>query len=228
VGSSIYPTESQFRLFLEEAGMTVPLDLRGPLLAGIEAFQEECGRHFLAGKTIENETVAEAERWFDPIERYERVLFLGPFNDLASITSVVHQNLPGGDPETLTLNEHYFPEPANAPARGRPYTRLRRGRWNTWGWSTGGWSWTPTTQSIRITGLWGYATTLPWDVHRAMLIAAAGQSMGQIMAARVQGVISWKDADASVDYGQNPFGVVRQAWMEEYRGTLGKYKLLVA
>ncbi|HET9006028.1 MAG TPA: hypothetical protein VFQ04_04870, partial [Actinomycetes bacterium] len=113
-------------------------------------------------------------------------LWLGPFNDVTTVSSVVHQAKPDGQPVDLVQDRDYFLEPVNNPSRGLGYNRLRRGRWASWtwhGWGAspwGGWSWLSGIQSLQITGLWGYGTSIPDDAWLAMAYGGVLWAEGQL------------------------------------------------
>lgn len=185
---TLYPTGADLAAILTQAGVVIndPAFLDGAVLAGIQAFETACSRHFLAGKSIENADEGEATRLFDPPMPHEHSLWLGPFGDVTTVTSVVHQAKPDGQAQALVENRDFFLEPANNPARGLGYNRLRRGRWASWtwhGWDTvpwGGGGWMSGIQSIEITGLWGYGTTIPEDAWLSMAYGGVMWAEGQL------------------------------------------------
>lgn len=200
--------------------MTPPLDLPGAVRAGIQGFERDCDRHFLAGRTIENVETGEETRRFDPATnpaRYTSLLEFGPYGDLTALSSVVWA--PESSPaETLALNTDFWPVPVNAPATGFPYTGLEfRRRF-----------WAPllpaNRHSIEVTGLWGFGTILPADAWRAMLTGAAVQAWTGIFNARSGGVLSWKEADVSEDYGIQPLSDIRKGWAMDYDRAVTAYR----
>ena len=232
---SAYPSAEALRLFLLDAGMTPPLDLPGAVRAGIQGFERDCDRRFLAGKSIENADIGEETRRFDPAAwpgtsayRPYHLLEFGPYGDLTSLTSVIHAPT-GGTPETLALNTDYWPLPANAPSIGFPYTGLAMRRR----------FWAPllpqNVHSLEVTGLWGFGTTLPADAWRAMLIRSATLALTSISTSAILSiaggglpVTGWKEADVSEDYALVPFAsamtTARVSWKEDYAAAVMAYR----
>ena len=230
-----YPGPEALRLFLEDAGMVPPLDLPGAVRAGIQGFERDCDRHFLAGLTIENEEVGEETRRFDPATAWSgqdrgrsfSVLEFGPYGDLASIPSVVYH--PGeAAPETLPPTD-YMLVPVNGPATGFPYTGLvmRRRFWAPLLFTN--------LASLEVTGLWGFGTVLPADAWRAMLIRSATLALTSISTSAILAlaggglpVTGWKEADVSEEYAIVPFTTVmtaaRASWKEDYAAAVTAYR----
>src|SRR5205085_3894833 len=115
-------------------------------------------RHFVAGKKVDNTDELLATRVYDP-PGFRGSLFrgncldLGPWGDLARLDSVIYQPT-RQNPQTLVAGTDYRPMPANALARGRPYTYLEvQPHW--WSpvpptlWNSATWG------SMVVTGLWG-------------------------------------------------------------------------
>jgi hypothetical protein len=229
-----YPSGESLRLFLEDAGMVPPLDLPGAVRAGIQGFERDCDRHFLAGLTIENEPAPDEVRRFDPATVHRQggwggaFLDFGPYGDLNAITSVVYApaNAP---PETLAEGTDYWPLPANAPATGFPWTGMEfRRRF-----------WAPLLyhqhHALEITGSWGFGTTLPADAWRAMLIRSATLALTSISTSAILSIAGgglpltgWKEADVSEDYAIVPFSTVmtaaRASWKEDYMAAISAYR----
>lgn len=230
-----YPTVSDLEGLLGQAGIEItdPAALSAALLAGIQSFEETCGRHFLAGKTIENAPEAEATRVFDSLPAHERTLFLGPFNDLWSITGVAYQPKPDGAVQALELYRDYFPEPANNPAaRGRGYDRLRRSGGGPWGWYGpgwgywSGWGWLSPYHSLEITGLWGFGITIPDDAWLAMLFSATLWVEGQYRLLSTGGRTSYTAGRVTEQFGVESYTNIVKGWQDHLDRAAATYRLL--
>ena len=231
---TLYPTGADLQSILAQAGISItdPTFLDGAVRAGIQAFETACSRHFLAGKSIENADEPEATRLFDPPMAYEHSLWLGPWGDVTAISSVVHQAKPDGQPTTLVENRDYFPEPANNPARGLGYNRLRRGRWASWTWHgwdmapCGGGGWMSGVQSIEITGLWGYGTTIPEDAWLAMAYGGVLFAEGQLGLIRNGGRTAYSVTGAvSEQFDVKAFISVIESFGNNIKGTSAYYRV---
>jgi hypothetical protein len=162
MGRSSYPVAADLTSYLDVGGLTLDATQVGiAVLAGIEAFQRETGRHMLAGKTVANVVVAAQTRTFRlPTDPFGYVDFRA---DLAAAPSAVAYQPYGGTEEAWTVSEHYVLLPENALLDGRPYTGMQsRGR----GWGQAAWDY---GASIEVTGSWGYGTAIPEDAWQAML-----------------------------------------------------------
>ena len=217
-----YPTAIDLQGILSQAGISItdPATLASAVAAGISAFETSCSRHFLAGKAIDNTPEAEATRQFDPPMPHETVLWLGPFNDVTTVTSVVHQAKPDGQPVELVADRDYFLEPVNNPSRGLGYDRLRRSRWASWtwhGWGAVGWSgmsWLSGIQSIRITGLWGYGNAIPDDAWLAMAYSAVLQVEGANRLLTTGGRVGYSVTGAVQEtFGVESYQTIINGWM---------------
>jgi hypothetical protein len=163
VARSAYPIASDLTAYLAAGGLTLDATQVGiAVLAGIEAFQRDAGRHMLAGKTVANVVVAAQTRTFPlPTDPYGYVDFKA---DLAAAPSLVAYQPYGGTEEPWTVSEHYILLPQNALLDGRPYTGMQS---RAMGWRTGsGWDYGAV---IEVTGPWGYGTGIPEDAWQAML-----------------------------------------------------------
>lgn len=231
MGRIQYPTAQGLKDLLGEAGVIIDdtAVLNAALLAGIQGFETTCSRHFLAGFTIENQPVPEETRYFDPPAPHEASLWLGPWNDIVTVTSVVHQTQPDGTPVVLELNRDYFLEPVNNPSRGFGYNRLRRGRWGSWRWTStpgswDGWHWSTGIHSLQITGLWGYGTAIPDDAWLAMGYAGVLWVEGQFRLKTTRGRIAYTAGRVTEQFGVESYSQIIQGWMDHYERTAAYYK----
>jgi hypothetical protein len=164
VAKSSYPVAADLTAFLGLGSLSLDATQVGnAVLAGIESFQRDVGRHMLAGKTVANGVVAAYQRTFPlPTDPYGYVDFGA---DLAAAPTLVAYQPYGGTEETWTVSEHYILLPQNALVDGRPYTGMQS---RAMGWRTGsGWDYGAV---IEVTGPWGYGTGIPEDAWQAMLI----------------------------------------------------------
>lgn len=185
-----YPDSAAVEAFLEATGLTLTANqtllLDGIAAAAAQEFETAVDRSMLPAS-------AASLRYFDPPVNRDRLLFV---DDLSAAPSLVQIVPYGSSAETLAVGVDYRLEPANAVAKREPITRLRllSRRWltplsDTW------------LQSIQITGLWGYAATLPDDVWQAVCMRAGYLLWQQVVMNTTGGVLGWKDGDRSVDYG---------------------------
>jgi hypothetical protein len=95
-----------------------------------------------------------------------------------SITSLSISDVPYtvSNPASTTFQGQYWPEPINNPAIGRPFERIH--------------FWAPIwglPQSVAVTGVFGYAASMPYDAWGAMLSGAMWKAMSTVSAQRSQG-----------------------------------------
>lgn len=160
---SAYPVAADLTAKLAAGGLTVDATQVGnAVLAGIEAFQRDTGRHMLAGKTVANGVVAAQTRVYPPPDNPMGYLDFGA--DLASLTSVEFQP-EGSSAEAWVSGTDFRLLPLNAAFDGQPYAGMQLARRY----------WTPRAFSysaaVEVTGSWGYWTGIPEDAWDAMLVA---------------------------------------------------------
>jgi hypothetical protein len=224
IGAGVYPDADDLQAYLEAAGLTLSAEmiaqLRNAIAAAIDDFEKAVRRVMVAGEA--------ALRYYDPPTNRKRELFLseggGP-GDLCGTVTVGYQTV-GGTLETLTANEDYRLLPRNAVADGIPYDRIlffNRGWADPIGPSLRG--------AIQVTGQWGYGTgTLPASVFQAMLARAAWLLSPTLQQVETGGIVAWKDADRSVEYGTGgSTGVASLGvnWSAQYDATVAHYRKIV-
>jgi hypothetical protein len=169
-----YPEAQDLTDFLADAALTASAwRLNAAVLAGIDSFEQQCQRHFLAGRFIDNRLQNPYARTYDPpaspslaSDSWGAVLDLGSFGDMQRIDTVMY-TAGSTPPQEYEQGTQYRPLPVNALAREKPVTSLEFLR--LW--------WRPTPQmlwgALEITGLWGYGTRIPPAAWMAMLSAGA-------------------------------------------------------
>lgn len=240
-----YPTAEDLDLFLQDAGLTPPIDLDGAIWSGIQAFERATDRHFLAGKDIYNAVIGtdgEETRVFDPALVHGAgcgYLDFGPYGDVAAFAAVdpVVYTPFGGTPEPLRLSTDYFPEPPNALATGHPFTGLAmRRRFWPYSYAQG------CAPTIGVTGKWGFGTSIPPDAHRAMILRAAIFAVAQITTSITNtlttittaqgGLVRWTEADVTEEYATAPhitatvttMAAARMAWEMDYERAVAAFR----
>lgn len=213
-GRASYPTSADLSLYLVSMGVkNVPAaQVAIGVLAGIQAFEGDCDRHFHAEKTIDNTPLTASMRAFDlPSDGVLRI------PDLAAAPAIVYAPN-GSTPTAYVAGTDYRMEPLNALAEGRPYTSVLLGArypyagyWGVWG---SGFD-TP----IQITGKWGYGLLIPEDAWQAMLMDGASFLLDQWRLEKTGGMASWStstsagSASDSSGGGIDTFGAAMKRWM---------------
>ena len=78
--------------------------------------------------------------------------------------------------------------------------------------------------NIKVTGTWGYASTIPYAVWMAVLKGAAA-SIATMNSLTSQGKLAkWVDGDASEDYGGSANFGEFTGWAKEFYSTVKAYK----
>lgn len=212
---SRYPCGADLALFLAGTGLAVSDALAQQLDAtagqAVLDFEGAVFRRMLAG--------AEEIRAFTPRGG------LLQLDDLAAAPSLVRYVPQNGDPETLALDTDYLLEPANALLRGVPITRLRLRGWfgrmpgllpSVWG-----------EQTLRITGRWGYGTTIPADAWQAMLARAAHLCVPQLALGVSRGLVSVRSMNSQIAYAAGPvtpLSAEDAAWQKTYDDAVRSYR----
>lgn len=184
-----HPTGEDLQAFLEGNGF----ELSAALISLLEGAAAAAATDF--GRAAERVMLAEATataRTFDPPTGPHGKLWV---DDLAAAPTLVEYVPAGSTAVTLTLAEDYWLKPDNALAKGQPLTQLQfRRRWSL--------PLAPSLlQSLRVTGRWGYGTRLPADVWQAELMRGAYNVWAQMTFSETGGLLGWKNADRSEDYG---------------------------
>lgn len=137
---------------------------------------------------------------------------------LVSLTSVVTGITfdDTGTPQTgitRVLNRDFTIRPENAPARNRPY------EWIEFFFPMYGMA-----NSIQITGKFGFCTTLPAQVWRAILDRGVAIVLNDTTPAVNNGVIRWQEADSAEAFAEMPFEKVIALIDRRWRKTIEQYK----
>lgn len=155
-----YATLEEFQAWSQVVGLGKTDQMELAVTVASRAIDDYCQRHFYQ----ENDGVA-AAKTFEVIDC--RVMKLGPFRDLVSLTSLKSDAAGDGTFETTWSASEYELGPVNR-APGRPYTRVTAiaGRNFPVYYGTGRYA------RVEITGVWGWAAVPP-EVNQACLIKAA-------------------------------------------------------
>lgn len=156
-----YLTEAEARDYVGAVDARNPEFLEDVVTAASRLIDRHCGRHFYQ--------VTATARVFDSADGY--TVQFGPFNDLASVTSVKTDDNEDGTFETTRSATTYQLHPVNASTAAPavwPYTSLVMLSGNTL--PTG--SWTGRRGLVEITGTWGWSAVPPEVKQAARLIVA--------------------------------------------------------
>jgi len=163
MGKSAYPTATDVQNVLTAAGVALgTLDTTTAAAAGALDFERRVGRKMLA-------PAGEQTRYYPPPTNREGYLDLG--RDLATCSAVAYQP-EGASSETLTLNTDYWLLPVNARSDNpaRPWTGIELAR--RWVESPGPEMPQSLHRALRVTGRWGFDTSIPDDGWLAMVYRA--------------------------------------------------------
>jgi hypothetical protein len=214
-GRANYPTGQDILAYLEAASLVVSTALSEQLDTAAEAgrldFEQRTDRlPFLAGGT-------DVTRRFDP-PRGQR-LWLKP--DLAVLTSITYQ--PGGaSAETLTLDQDFSLLPFNAVTDEQPFEAVDFTPWRGFGaWAS---SYPQYRGSLRITGRWGYQTTLPENAWLAILAAGSLSLLPQLSFGLTSGLVEWHEKDRGERYGADPLSSLAAGWQASLNRTVAFYR----
>jgi hypothetical protein len=206
---SAYPTATDLQELLTSAGVTIgTLETDDYAAAARQEFERRTGRTMLApGST--------AVRYYDPPAGGGQYLDFG--QDLAVLTSVVFQPA-SGSAETLTENTDFWLRPLNAAADGQPYLGLELRRW----WRE------PRAaelhRSIRVTGRWGFGTTLSEEVFSAIKFRAAELAMAAYGLNLSSGRVQSSEAGVVRVWGEEPLLGARRGWREAFETAVIRYQ----
>src|SRR5687767_1991754 len=163
MGKTAYPTATDVQAVLTAAGIALgTLDTTTAAAAGVTDFERRVGRKMLA-------PAGTLTRYYPPPTNREGYLDLG--RDLAACTSVQYQP-EGATAETLALDTDYWLLPLNARSDdpARPWTGIQLAR--RWTETPGPEQPAALHRALRVTGRWGYDTTIPEDVWLPMVYRA--------------------------------------------------------
>ena len=193
------------------AGLPPPTDAQAnqARVYGITTFEAMVGRKMLGTGT---ETYT-----YSPPTNTNRL----DLEDLCSSepVTVVYQPY-GTPPVTLIAGQDYRLGPENAALRwttalsDRPWEWLEfQRRWTSpYGWGTGA--------SLRVTGVWGYSTTLPDDAWAAMLSLALLYLMPGAATAATGFLRAWREGPVSEEYGGGPGGAADPSSLASLQGQI--------
>lgn len=177
-------------------------DLTGLIAAAKVQFEREAGRIILATtKTLE----------FDGPTNKQRRLFIPDCLSLSSVTFL----------GVAIASTDYALGPQNNTDFGLPYFHLEFFR----SWSAPvAWA---QRNGLVLVGSFGYASTVPYDVFKAIQAYAAAEVMVQAAADfSGQGLRNWSEADVHEDYGDKPGANLEDRFRSRYQRTVANYKNL--
>lgn len=223
----LYPNGSDLLAYALAGGLTLDeTQAATAVLAGIRGFEEATGRHFLAGKSVENATVAASTRYVDPAGNSTGIVML-PGDLAAAPSSIVYTPGVDGTPETWVAGTDYRLRPTSAPDWGKPYEYLETasafGRPVAFG--LGG--------SIAITGAWGYGTAIPEDAWLGMLLGGLlwlAEAEFLSVTDNFRTTSSYSDVHGqSVSQGNSGSGLrgIIGGWQSRYDSAIALYRKLV-
>jgi hypothetical protein len=217
-----YPAAADLAALVAGYGVTLTAAqttlLQQKVDAAIEELEGLTGRRFLAGSS--------AERRFDPPLGG---MFL-EIPDLATAPTIVYHPT-GQDPTSWASETDYWLLPNYALGSGlapgdRDYSPITSLRLGNWWYPWRGTAWDTTVGSIRVTGQWGYGTSLPKDAWDAMVSRAAALLWPGLRYAATGGRLSWKEDDVSEDFGVEPTKDVLAGWQSQFDRVVARYKRL--
>jgi len=214
MGQSAYPTAAQLTTFLSGAGVTMAADFdeTAAVNGAADEFERRIRRILLAPAGAVN-------RRYDPPVTPSNVLVLD--RDLATVTSVVYQP-EGGSAETLVRDTDFWLLGNPGDVEVEPFAVswwgvrfLRR-----WSLPLGG----AVYRSLRITGRWGYATTIPDDAWQAILELAAVGAVASYATDQVQeGLVRYAAAGVEKLWSEDPLRGVMRRWQGRVDAAVGRY-----
>lgn len=136
---------------------------------------------------------------------------------LATFTSLVvgvTATTPAGT--ALTRNTDFWLYPLDAEAEGRPWDRVEFASLQT-----------GAPNSVRITGRWGWSTTVPDDAWGAILVGGALRCANQIGLAVSGGTYSVRTLNTETRFGGGgtmPLSVEKTEWQRQWREAVSRYR----
>lgn len=213
-----YPTRADIQSRIDAFGLTLTAAQSDELDALVETavrdFEQRVGRKMLAPATTE-------QRRYDPPVNTRGLLLI---DDLArGATAVVTYQPEGAASESLVQGTDYFLEPVTDWAGG-PYTALRTTR-----------RWSSPLQlalygSVKITGRWGYATSIPADAWSAMVLSAVASVIrfaSGAVSSVAAGVKRKKIEDFEVEYATTGYDSMVSGLTRQVDDVVNRYKRVV-
>lgn len=212
-----YPTAGEIVSLCKTAGLDLAPEANPVLAAGVgkTEFERRANRKMLVG--------ASATRKYDPPTDPNVLLLSGGeresvlrIHDVIGTPTIAYQPR-GSTAETLVEGTDYDLDPANAAAEERPFTRIQFYR-----------SWAgPLSDtlrlSIRVTGTFGYWSTIPADAFQAMLFLGVLDLLEAAKQNKTGGVTGWRALDYEEQYGQNTLRNLLDDWQKQADATVRRY-----
>ncbi len=221
-----FPTATEARAYLNSLGLVTTaqvtaMDVESRVLAARAAFEESTGWYpFLAGGS-------DTSRQYDPPGPNDRAAVSGVLKGGARIleleagltqapTTLVTSYSPTFAGNALTHQTDFWMLPANADLRSKPFTAIEFvvPQWGS-------------PRSIRITGRFGYQTTVPdlaWNaVLQQVAFLCAPELAGKVSA----GILSYTEGGITERYSDDALGGYVKQWQETWRRAVGTYRRVV-
>lgn len=207
-----YPTDQDVKDFLYGAGL-VASPPTGASATWAYARAAVAGRRRVeqATKRVFVQPSAYAKEFDAPTNREKRI-FVG---DHTAVTSITYLG------QTIAATE-YLSGPQNvrdASPVALPFQFIEFYR--EW------WAPTPWAQRAQlvVTATWGFTSDVPDDVFLAMLMGAGLSLWPQIASSRSKGgLVSAKQADAALQFGENPMSGLKSSWEDELNRIISDYR----
>lgn len=185
--------------------------------------------------------VAEFERrtrWYPFLStgEDETRLFDAPFGEIldldAGLISASSLAVAG---QAYEAGVNYWLQPNNASQQGRPYTVIdfnpmrENGyfrQYGQYGYGPGMLFYGAGRQTISITGIWGYALAVPFDVAQAVIGKALTQVLRFAGMRLSGGVQKWSTTDASETYGDSPYQGAMTMMNADFDAAVTRYRRL--
>jgi hypothetical protein len=219
---SAYPTAGQLESYIRSMGILTDAQL-AELLAHVDLTSIAAGAQAAweadSGWKPFLRDASPVARRFDPPGPNRRGLTRGGWErleldaGLLAVTAFVTGYSATAAGTAFVVEDDYWLWPPNAAVEDRPYTAIDA-NWYQWG----------QPQSIRITGYWGFSANIPGDAWEAILRQGAQLAYSQIFLTVSGGVTSWTEADITEQYALGAFKAHADAWAEQWRRAVGRYR----
>jgi hypothetical protein len=205
-----YPTADDLKDFIKSTGLTSDvsvapysyMDWEGAVEAAAEEFERSVGWFpFLSSGSA-------SARTFDaPVPNYRDLPRLELQGGLVSLTSVTASGNTITTPNLVT-------KPDNATSRGLPITALAF--WRV--------AFPPTPKCVTVTGVWGFCSTLPSAVSRAVTARAAQLLFAEVSMGVSGGIVRKKEGDEEWQYGNDDFKMAMEEYGRQFQEIVRRYK----
>lgn len=218
-----FPNDQDIQAFAQSTGADLPCsyDFTGLGDLAQREFERRTSRiPFLKDSS-------DVDRFFDPPIAGSHGQFIYLDAGLLELTSITIGYIGVGTGTVLNEGADFVLHDYNAPAEGRPWEKIQLTTTLNWrAYNEASPNFSGRARSLKVTGKWGYSTTVPEDVYQACLRLGASFAFKDIREGLAGGPTSWTEGSVSEKIDANllsSLGVTMESYANR---VISRYRVI--